>query len=95
MNLKAKQDIRRKLKVLRYANETGNVSRACSYYGISRESCCQWKRVSEAILHIPARQHFLPYDLPCNWGRSSGAKTELLTFKEKFCSSASDPISDL
>jgi len=48
MNLKAKQDIRRKLKVLKYAKEIGNVSKACRYYGVSRESCYQWKRAYKA-----------------------------------------------
>jgi transposase-like protein len=47
MNQKARQDIRRKLKVLEYASEIGNVSRACRYYGVSRESYYQWKRAYE------------------------------------------------
>ena len=33
MNRKAEQDIRRKLKVLKHAEETGNVSKTCRYWG--------------------------------------------------------------
>lgn len=44
MTQKALSDIRRKLKVLNYAKEIGNVSKACRYYGISRETYYQWKR---------------------------------------------------
>ena len=47
MNQKAKDDIRRKLKVLNYAKEIGNVSKTCRYFGISRESFYQWKRAYE------------------------------------------------
>jgi len=44
MTQKALSDIRRKLKVLKYAQEIGNVSKACRYYGVSRETYYQWKR---------------------------------------------------
>lgn len=44
MTQKALSDIRRKLKVLTYAQEIGNVSKACRYYGVSRETYYQWKR---------------------------------------------------
>lgn len=44
MNIKAIADIRRKLKVLSYAKEIGNVSKACRYFGVSRETYYQWKR---------------------------------------------------
>lgn len=47
MTAKALSDIRRKLKVLNYAKEIGNVSKACRYYGISRETYYQWKRAYE------------------------------------------------
>lgn len=47
MNAKAQSDIRRKLRVLNYAKEINNVSKACRYYGISRESFYQWKRAYE------------------------------------------------
>ena len=40
----SQRDIRRKLKVLRYAEEIGNVSKACRYFGISREPYYCWKR---------------------------------------------------
>lgn len=34
----------RKLKILNHATETGNVSKTCRYFGISRETLYQWKR---------------------------------------------------
>ena len=40
----AQRDIKRKLKVLRYAEEIGNVLRACQYFGISRESYYRWNK---------------------------------------------------
>ena len=47
MNAKALSDIRRKLRVLAYAKEIKNVSKACRYFGISRETYYQWKRAYE------------------------------------------------
>jgi len=44
MNRKEEHDIRRKLKVFRYAKEIGNVAMACRYYGISRDTFYRWKR---------------------------------------------------
>lgn len=38
MNVRAQSDIRRKLRVLNYAKDIGNISKACRYYGISRET---------------------------------------------------------
>ena len=40
---KAQRDIKRKLRVLNYAQEIGNVSKACRYFGISRECFYLWK----------------------------------------------------
>ena len=40
----AQRDIRRKLRVFEYAQEVGNVSKACRHFGISRESYYRWKR---------------------------------------------------
>jgi len=40
-------DIRRKLRILNHAGESGNVSRTCRYFGISREIFYRWKRVYE------------------------------------------------
>ena len=48
MNAQALRDIRRKLTVLNYGRETGNVSRTCRHFGISRETYYQWKRAYEA-----------------------------------------------
>lgn len=44
MNTKEQSDIRRKLKVLNYGKESGNVSKTCRYFGISRETYYKWKR---------------------------------------------------
>jgi len=40
----AQRDIRRKLRVLRHAEHTGNVSKTCRYFGISRDAFYPWKR---------------------------------------------------
>ena len=48
MTTKAQSDIRRKLKVLNYVKENGNVSKACRFFGISRETYYKWKRDYEA-----------------------------------------------
>jgi len=37
------RDISRKLRVLNHATESGNVSRTCRYFGISRETFYQWR----------------------------------------------------
>ena len=41
---KAQRDITRKLRVLKYADEIGNVSKACCHFGITREGFYKWKR---------------------------------------------------
>lgn len=43
------RDIKRKLKVLEYANEIGNISKACRYIGISRQSFYVWTRALAEI----------------------------------------------
>lgn len=48
MNRRAQQDIARKLKVLNYAQELGNISKTCRYFGICRETFYKWKRAYEA-----------------------------------------------
>jgi len=40
----AQRDIRRKLRVLAHAEESGNVSRTCRYFGVSRDTFYRWKR---------------------------------------------------
>ena len=47
MNRKAQSDISRKLRILKHAQETGNVSKTCRYFGVSRESFYQWRRAYE------------------------------------------------
>jgi transposase len=41
---KAQRDIRRKLRILAYAERISNVSKACRYFGISRETFYVWHR---------------------------------------------------
>jgi transposase InsO family protein len=41
------RDISRKLRILNHAKESGNVSRTCRSFGISRETFYQWKRAHE------------------------------------------------
>ena len=41
------RDVQRKLKVLRHAEQTGNIAKTCRYFGIGRASFYRWKnRVS-------------------------------------------------
>jgi len=40
----AQRDITRKLRVLNYAKQTGNVSQTCRHFGVSRETFYKWKR---------------------------------------------------
>lgn len=44
MNQQAQRDVARKLKVLNYANEIGNIAKTCRYFGICRETFYTWKR---------------------------------------------------
>ena len=44
MSPQALHDIRRKLRVLNHAKQSGNVSQTCRYFGISREIFYQWRR---------------------------------------------------
>lgn len=44
----AERDSRRKLTVLRHAEGSGNISKSCWFFGISRETFYQWKRAYEA-----------------------------------------------
>jgi transposase-like protein len=47
MSPQALHDIRRKLRILNHARESGNVSQTCRYSGISREIFYRWKRAYE------------------------------------------------
>lgn len=47
MNAKALSDIRRKLRIVAYGKQIGNVSKACRHFGISREIFYRWKRAYE------------------------------------------------
>ena len=48
MSTKQKREIRRKLNVFAYAEKTGNISKACRHYGVSKTSYYKWlKRYGE------------------------------------------------
>jgi len=40
----SEREIRRKLRVLNYAKEIGNISKACRFFGLSRQAFHNWKR---------------------------------------------------
>jgi transposase-like protein len=40
----AERDIRIKLHIFKYAEESGNVSKTCRYFGISRSTYYVWKQ---------------------------------------------------
>ena len=42
MKVNEKRDIKRKLSVINYAKQIGNVKKACRYYGISRSIFYVW-----------------------------------------------------
>ena len=44
---KAQQDIRRKRQVLEYAQQIGNVRKACRYFGIGRAGFYRWRGAFE------------------------------------------------
>lgn len=44
MTNKEQQDIRKKLKVFKYAEEIKNVSKTCRYFGISRDTYYRWQK---------------------------------------------------
>jgi transposase InsO family protein len=46
---KAQADIKRKLAVLNHAKETGNISKTCRYFGISRMVYYKWERRYEKL----------------------------------------------
>ncbi len=48
MDRQAERDIRRKLKVLSYGQDCGNIAFTCRKFGLSRETYYQWKRAYEA-----------------------------------------------
>ena len=48
MKRDSQRDISRKLKVLNYAKESANVSKACRYFGIFLENFYTWRRGYEA-----------------------------------------------
>lgn len=44
MTTQQQRDISRKLRILNHAEATGNISKTCRYFGISREIFYRWKR---------------------------------------------------
>jgi transposase-like protein len=47
MTAQARRDIKRKFKILIYAQKIGNISKTCRYFCISREIFYRWKRAFE------------------------------------------------
>lgn len=47
MNQQAQRDISKKLKVLNYASQIGNVAKTCRYFGICRQTFYTWKKSYE------------------------------------------------
>jgi transposase InsO family protein len=47
VNRADKKVVDRKLKIIDYADRIGNVSKACRYFGVSRENFYSWKRAYE------------------------------------------------
>jgi transposase-like protein len=43
----SQRDISRKLRILNYAKQIGNVTAACRHFGISREISYKWERAYE------------------------------------------------
>ena len=43
------REINRKLRVLNFAKEIGNVSKACRFYGLSRQAFYKWKRAYDRL----------------------------------------------
>ena len=50
----AQQDIRRKRQVLEYAQEMGNVRKACRYFGIGRSGFYRRRRIARNSLPSPS-----------------------------------------
>ena len=44
MNTADEREIKRKLKVLRHAEQNGNAAKTCRYFGVSRSTFYRWKR---------------------------------------------------
>ena len=44
---KKRREIQRKLRILRYAEETGHVAKTCRYFGIGRTSSNRWRQSYE------------------------------------------------
>lgn len=41
------RDISHKIRILNHAQESGNVSKTCPYFGVSRETFYQWERAHD------------------------------------------------
>jgi len=48
MDAKALSDIPRKIKLMKHAEQSSNISQTCRYYGMSRETLYRWKRLYAA-----------------------------------------------
>ena len=41
---RTQQDIKKKLRIFQHAEESGNISRTCRYFAISRDTFYRWKK---------------------------------------------------
>jgi transposase InsO family protein len=60
MTQQERRDIQRKLRVFSHAEQIQNVSRACRYFGISRDTFYRWKR-----LYVQSGEKALINSKPC------------------------------
>jgi hypothetical protein len=69
----SEREVRRGLAVVAHAQTTGNVSKTCRFYAISRDTFYEWKRLmgSEArelwFLASPSRSGRCPTRFRPNW----------------------------
>ena len=46
---KAQRDVRRNRRILEHGGQSGNVSKTCRFFGISRDAYYRWKRCYEQL----------------------------------------------
>ena len=54
------RDIQRKLRILRHAEQIGDVSRTCRYFGIGRASFYRWKSAFQKRGEVGCEFRFNP-----------------------------------
>lgn len=60
----AERDIRRKLRILKYAEQGGNVFKTCRYFRISRSTCYVWKQryaqLGDTVMMVKVDLSYVP-----------------------------------